>query len=197
MATRRQRYTLTVICLIAGGVMVMWSTYSREPKTSKKAIAIDQSAPPAALVERRAPVPGAPTLTLADQLHKESASRPPGAVKAEKVFARLAAVGLKLEKTRQYLATTVGAAYCAGTRTDQHVSIAVCEYPNAEAAKRGVEQSLTKFASITGRHIQLNGQTMLTATHPNTANTGENAKARAQIDYLVDIFSELSPQAGD
>src|SRR5258705_11067062 len=114
-----------------------------------------------------------PTFSLGDELQKEAAHRPEGTIKAEDVFKALDAAGIKSDGTpRQFLGTTVEAAYCAGIRTHEGVGVAVCEYPDAAAAAKGKDIAETKFAAVKGRTIVIQKSTSLTVTVPEGLPAG-------------------------
>jgi hypothetical protein len=59
----------------------------------------------------------------------------------------------------------VGAAYCTSAGTANGLAVAVCEYPEEEAARKGMEYSHRVFDRlIPGRRLLVNRKTMLTVT---------------------------------
>jgi hypothetical protein len=121
---------------------------------------------------REKPAPQAPPLDpevlrlpLADRLAREAGARPTGTLRAEEVMAALTRGGLALEGGKQVLASTVGAAYCTSAGTAKGLAVAVCEYPEEEAARKGMEYSHRAFDRlIPGRRLLVNRKTMLTVT---------------------------------
>lgn len=105
--------------------------------------------------------------TLAGRLQYEAEHRPTGTTRADDVFVALAAAGLTVEDTKQYLGLTAAAAYCAGGRTTDGLAIAICEYPDAAAAAAGRDRVVARFPVGAGRRITVRGATTLTTTAPD------------------------------
>ena len=133
---------------------------------------------------RENPAPRAPAadpevmrLPLADRLTREAGARPAGTLRAEEVMAALARGGLAIEGEKQVLASTVGAAYCTSAGTASGLAVAVCEYPQEEAARKGMEYSHRVFDRlIPGRRLLVNRKTMLTVT-----GVADEARRAAEI----------------
>jgi hypothetical protein len=85
------------------------------------------------------------------------------------VFAKLAAAGLAPDATKQVVAATARARYCAsGTR--QAVSIAVCEYASPADAAAGRDHVRARFAALDPtRLIVITGATTITLSGRPTA----------------------------
>lgn len=121
---------------------------------------------------REKPAPQAPPmnpealrLPLGERLAREATARPTGTVRVEEVLAALARGGLAIEGQRQVLASTVGAAYCTSAGTSKGLAVAVCEYPEEDSARKGMEYSHRVFNRlIPGRRLLLNRKTLLTVT---------------------------------
>jgi hypothetical protein len=132
------------------------------------------------------PVQGA---TLGERLAREAATRPAGALRAERVANALAAGGLPVAPLKQVLARTVGARYCAATHTDAGLGVAVCEFASEADAARGLAYSRETFDRLVpGRRLARNGSTLLTLTRaaPGARLDAEAARAAA-------IFVAMQP----
>lgn len=122
---------------------------------------------------------------LANRLREESGARPDVTPSAESVLAALASAGIEVKDVKQYLAATVHASYCLGGRTAAGLAVAVCEYPDAEAAARGRSYSLERFRAVApGRDVLLNGENTLTLTIP----PGGGVEARQEAGAVRAIF---------
>jgi len=118
---------------------------------------------------------------LAARLGAEHAARPTGgAARAEGVLTALEAAGVKIAQPQQYLGTSVKATYCIGGRTGSGLAVAVCEYPDAVAARAGRSVSLKKFAGATNREVHVRGALTLTLTGSGAAE--EKARALAAFE---------------
>jgi hypothetical protein len=71
---------------------------------------------------------------------------------------------VQLESTRQFLGATARARYCAGGRTVDGLSVAVCEYDSAAKAAEGLHHVETHFPGVVGRRILGRGRFTLTLT---------------------------------
>jgi hypothetical protein len=120
--------------------------------------------------------PGSQNLTplagIATRMHDESAQRPQVKVSAESVFAAVTNAGITLASTKQVLAATAQASYCALGVTDDSIAIAVCEYDSAAAAAAGKRLLDTRYAKLVPDAVRaLNGNTLVTvangAQHPD------------------------------
>jgi len=100
-------------------------------------------------------------------LADEAAHRPGGTITVEQVTAALAQQAITFD-AKQYLAATARAAYCAGGRTADGISIAVCEYASPAAAEAGRAFVEQRFPNIPGRRIVVRRATMLTTTAIDT-----------------------------
>lgn len=123
---------------------------------------------------------------LAEQLQLEAAARPKGAITAEAVIEALGKAQIPLSNNKQFIGRAVLATYCFGGITAAATSVTVCEYPSADAAKAGLEQSQTQFAALPNRTLTQNKRTVLTLMRgvDSPATKAEAAKA-------VEVFSKL------
>lgn len=121
---------------------------------------------------------------IAAQLHDESHQRPAVKVKVEALFDALAANGITLTTTRQVLAATAAADYCALGVTAESVAVAVCEYKTLDAARAGKKLLETRYAKLVPDAVRaLNGTTLLTV-----ANGTSHREVR---DRVLDTFATL------
>lgn len=140
------------------------------------------------------PAPPSPTvdpevarLPLAVRLDREARARPTGTPRAEEVLAALTRGGLTLVRSRQVLASTIGASYCTSSVTQKGVGLAVCEYTAEDVARRGLDYSRATFDRlIPGRRLLVNRKTLLTVTRP-----GGDASTVAEANIAASIFAAL------
>jgi hypothetical protein len=113
-------------------------------------------------------------------LGEEAKQRPNPGPSVEAVFAKLAAAGFTLEQTKQVVAATARARYCASGSVDA-VAVAVCEYPTPEAAAAGRDHVRAQFAQLEAtRIIVVRGATTITVSGRPTAEL--EAKCRPVLD---------------
>jgi hypothetical protein len=179
MRMSRTVLTLGVIATLGLASGLGCSKKKAAPVASEKAPAAPSAVPPARTI------PGG-LASLPKRLQEEARSRPDGTPKAEEVFTNFAAAGLALGTPRQYLGATLGASYCAGGRTESGLQVAVCEFPSADAARKGKELSLSQFEQVKNREIILNRGTMLTITL-TTGHTEHTAQAK----QMAEIFHKM------
>lgn len=124
----------------------------------------------AAAPKRAEPVqaqPAAVRLSLAERLAREAAARPQRAVRMEQLTSALAERGVVVSRRRQVLASTLAASYCETALTARGLTLALCEFTDADAAERGLARSLTTFeALIPGRALDTRFNALLTVTKP-------------------------------
>lgn len=121
---------------------------------------------------------------LGAKLHAESQQRPAVKVKAEALFDALATRGIELTSTRQVLAATAAADYCALGVTTESIAVAVCEYSTLDAARAGKRLLDTRYARLVPDAVRaLNGTTLLTV-----ANGTSHRDVR---DRVLDTFATL------
>jgi hypothetical protein len=114
----------------------------------------------------------APLAGVATRMHDESAQRPQVKVTAEAVFAAVTGAGITLASTKQVLAATAQASYCALGVTHDSIAIAVCEYESVAAAAAGKRLLDSRYAKLVPDAVRaLNGNTLVTvangAHHPD------------------------------
>jgi len=151
-----------------------------------------QTKPHAEVVSATAPTtegaPGsqnlAPLAGLAARMHDESARRPPVDVTADEVFAALTARGIALASTKQVLAATAAASYCALGVTDDSIAVAVCEYATADAARAGKQLLESRYGKLVPDAVRaLNGTTLVTVAN--------GARSPARRDQVLATFRSL------
>jgi hypothetical protein len=126
----------------------------------------------------------APLAGLATRMHDESSQRPHVKVTAEAVFDALTKRGIALASTKQVLAATAAASYCALGVTDDSVAIAICEYTSADAARAGKRLLDTRYAKLVPDAVRaLNGNTLVTVAN--------GAHVPARRDEVLATFRSL------
>lgn len=146
----------------------------------------DASPPPPAPTTTSAPGSTnlAPLAGLATRLHSEATQRPAVKVTAEQLFSALGERGITLASTKQVLAATAQAAYCALGVTRDNIAVAVCEYPTASDAQAGKQLLDTRYARLVPDAVRvLNGNTLLTV-----ANGSKRPTVR---DRVLETFASL------
>jgi hypothetical protein len=109
------------------------------------------------------PDPDLARLPIPARLAREAQRRPAGTPRVEEVMAALGQGGVPVERVRQVLASTIGASFCAAGSTAAGTTVAVCEFPSEEVARRGMSTSHQLFDRlIPGRTLVLNRKTLLT-----------------------------------
>lgn len=104
----------------------------------------EKAAPPPPPAPKADPHAGLPqAATLAGQLAAESSARQKDAdtISLEKLQAALQPQGITFGPTRQLMGRTHLAIYCGRADGADGVEVTVCEYPSAEAAKAGEQES--------------------------------------------------------
>ena len=125
---------------------------------------------------------------LGGQLKKEAENRPKGVITVEQVFESLGKVDLKVERTKQIVALTAAASYCANGRVD-NIVVVVCEYPTAAEAETGLQAMVKKWGTMAPNALRkLNGATMLTVVTGNPADAD-------RVSKIVSTFAALSPRS--
>jgi hypothetical protein len=118
-------------------------------------------------------------LPLPARLAREAERRPAGTPRVEEVMTALGHKGLPVERVRQVLGGIIGASFCAAGSTAAGTTVAVCEFPSEEAARRGMSTSHQLFDRlIPGRSLALNRKTLLTV-------------AGAQAQTALSLFAHL------
>jgi len=126
----------------------------------------------------------APLAGLATRLHSEAAQRPAATVTAEQLFAALTQRGVTLATTKQVLAATAQASYCALGVTPDAIAIAVCEYTSPAEARAGKRLLDTRYARLVPDAVRtINGTTVLTVAN--------GSKRPAVRDRVLKTFASL------
>ena len=125
-------------------------------------------------------------LVLADRLNQEAAGRPTDTPKAEDVLAAIAKSGVVLEGQAQHLASPIGARFCIGAKSPQHLSMSACEYADVATAAAGRAASAKAFAQVDHRDILVNKKTTLTLLQ-----SPFDAQSQAAHDKAVAEFKKL------
>ncbi len=123
---------------------------------------------------------------LVARLRYESSHRPSSAITAERVLDALEQAQLPVSSRRQYLGGTLQASYCTGGASRDGLAIAVCEYPDAEAAVAGKQLMDRRFAAIK--------QVAQRRAHHNTVLTiagDTNATNTALVERAFEVFAAL------
>ena len=143
-----------------------------------------QPPPPATTTSAPGSTNLAPLAGLATRLHSEATQRPAVKVTAEQLFSALGERGITLASTKQVLATTAQAAYCALGVTRDNIAVAVCEYANATDAQAGKQLLDSRYARLVPDAVRvLNGNTLLTV-----ANGSKRPTVR---DRVLETFASL------
>lgn len=126
----------------------------------------------------------APLAGLATKMRDEAAQRPQVKVNAEAVFDAVTKRGIALISTKQVLAATAAASYCALGVTEDSMAIAVCEYASKDAARAGKRMLDTHYAKLVPDAVRaLNGNTLVTVAN--------GAHVPARRDQVLDTFRSL------
>jgi hypothetical protein len=126
-----------------------------------------------------------PQFGLASLLADEAKHRPTGTVPVEAVLSAMEKAGIRLQESTQHPGSVWKAAFCKGAKTQEGVSLSICEYADEQAAKSGMEASRKAFATP-GRSVYVNRKTTLTVLSNGRAQATEQAK------QLARLFSDLS-----
>src|SRR5262245_7228241 len=125
---------------------------------------------------------------LGGQLKKEAESRPKGVITVEQVWDALGKIDFKVERTKQVVALTAAASYCANGRIN-NIVVVVCEYPTAGEAQTGLQAVEKKWGTMAPNAVRkLNGATMLTVVTGNPADAD-------RVSKIVSTFAALSPHS--
>jgi len=126
----------------------------------------------------------APLAGVATRMHDEASQRPHVKVTAEAVFDALTQRGIVLASTKQVLAATAAASYCALGVTDDNIAVAVCEYASQAAARAGKRLLDTRYAKLVPDAVRVvNGNTLVTVAN--------GAHVPARRDQVLDTFRSL------
>lgn len=140
------------------------STPSEQEATSSKAIE-PMKIPDDPAAKGNAPTEHKPTTDVRQMTTKmqyEAAHRPKAGVTAEVLFDALEAnAGIKLQERRQYVGSTMHASFCAGGLTTDHVTVAMCEYPDDKAAQAGLDY-MNQYFNFPDAHREMHHAAVMT-----------------------------------
>lgn len=151
---------------------------------SKKTAAesVDASIPAVVVEAKKAP---SGEVGLGDLLAAETGARDKADPPTQKVREALGKV-LTITREQQHLAKPVGASYCLGFHSDEHLAVSICEYADAKSAEAGAEGSRTAFREIANRTVHVKRSTTLTILENPADAASAEAKKRvvAAFDAL-------------
>jgi hypothetical protein len=125
-------------------------------------------------------------MTMFDRLALEARTRPAIHPNADDVFAAFAKVGGELGAKQQGMGATYKARFCqGGTTNDGLVSVGVCEYPDADSAKIGLQAMMDLYPVKKANHV-LRKSIVLT-----TLKVKDGPAAQALEDKLLAAFKTL------
>jgi hypothetical protein len=110
-------------------------------------------------------------------------------VTLEQVAAALKAVGIELGPSRQLMARTQLALYCARANAPDGLDVTVCEYPSAEQAKRGEQEGNAVLDKVAGHSSRVRGKSVLHVVR--RSDTPE-----ADVEKVYAAFAGVSLDAG-
>lgn len=119
------------------------------------------------------------------QLEAQKGARPKSGPTVEQVAAALTKAGIEIEAPRQGLAQSVGASYCAISRTKSGVGLSICEYTDAAAAKSGRARAEKQLAAFANHETAMNKGTILTLRAP------ANVETKDELTKMVGVFEGL------
>jgi hypothetical protein len=154
-------------------------------KKEPAATGAEQPAPAAPRAPVKPALPVKAPAPIFARLADEAQRRPDSALRVEAVLAALEKAGIPTGSRRQFLAATVQARYCVGVRTKRGLPVAICEYQDEEAARRGREFSLQRFPTVE-REILVNKGTTVTIT-----TAGLTGEAREEVKRIAGVFGKL------
>jgi hypothetical protein len=134
--------------------------------------------------------PALARLPLGERLQHEASERPVQAIHPEQLESALATQGVVITRSRQVLASPLGASYCEMSVTETGLGLSVCEFVDAASATTGQERSRQLFdALVPGRTLRTQGSTLLTVTRP------ESEPAARQAELILSVFAAQRPTA--
>jgi hypothetical protein len=184
---------LSRACLLAA-VLVLPACVKTSPteQSDKGAATTPPPVAAATTVEPAATVAATPTsvpgtgVTLADRLAREAQNRPHIQPNADQVLATMDKLGAGIASKRQGLGSTYKASFCeGGTASDGTLTVSVCEYPDADSARAGLEALKQVFPAKGALHT-LHKNTVLT-----TLRLKDGAVASAHEASLVSAYRAL------
>jgi len=133
--------TLILVCLFACSNK---AADQAKPETK----AVETPAPAAVQARKPDPTPNPNASGMMSQLKYEAEHRPKVGVTAEQTFDALGPVGFKLDTRKQYMGKTMGAAFCAGAKTEDKITVSVCEYADDKAAQQSLDYMNSHFGQL-------------------------------------------------
>jgi len=157
--------------------------------SAASATAVSSAPATASAVASSAPAPAAPSslapgaTTLADRLAQEAQSRLPIHPNADDVLAAFAKVGGVVTTKRQGLGATYKAKFCeGGTTEDGLVTVGICEYADADAAKVGLQALQEIYPAKAATHV-LRKNTVLTTLRLKDGPPAQALEAKLLAAY--------------
>lgn len=174
------KFTLRALSLLS-----LLVACSRAEAPAPKPLAASPAAPPALnMPEERDPLP------LAERLRREASDHPEARARVEASLSALRNAGVTLTRTRQALARPLRAQYCVSALTAAGLGVALCAFPNHEAAQAGRALSQHSFDRlIPGRTLLVGGATLLTFTAP-ASSEAHNEAERMRAGFLAEPSEE-------
>ena len=124
------------------------------------------------------------TGTLQDQLAAEAAGRPPDTGTLEALVGGLAKDGVIFNAPRQVYGKKLLASYCASADSTSGMIVTVCEYPNAEQAKRGEVEAQVMGAQTAGYQSRVSKKSVLQVVARSDTPPEQLAKVLRIFDGL-------------
>ena len=140
---------------------------------------------PAAATPRKASASAPLPPLLALRLAQEAEARPTGTPRTEEVLAALQRAGLTLGEPQQYLASSSGARYCYGARSERGLRLSGCEYADVASA-RAARQRVLRALGSPERAVLLNRATTLQLQRP-----AGSPDAEAEAHAAAQAFQQL------
>lgn len=162
---------LLVVALLGACSRAKSSALKSEPKPA--------SPPALSLPQEPDPLP------LAERLMREASEHPESRKSVEDALKEFEATGISFTRTRQALARTLSARYCATAITASGLGLSLCAFRDAQTAEQGRELSRRSCdALIPGRTLLVRASTLLTITQP------ASEQARGEAEQIRARFSE-------
>jgi hypothetical protein len=133
--------------------------------------------------EATAMQPASDVRSLIGRMQYEVAHRPTAQPNADRALDAVEQTGLALDARKQYLASTVKAAYCVGGTTTEGIAVSACEYETPAAAAAGLAYMNDAFKHQLAKR-ELKGTTVL-----SIVSHGDTSVARVDAAYAK--FSSL------
>lgn len=158
---------------------------TQSPESSTVDAATAPTVPTAASASAAGAASYVPGTGLANLLLNESHTRPANTPKAEDLYAALAKAGMKIVDQKQHAASPFGAKFCLGAEAENQLSLSVCEFDSAEAAKGGQDMSLKAFKTVPNRELLINKATLLTVREYSKTAEIDAASKRAKQLFMA------------